>query len=239
MTKKERSTDIILFEKESAPNTGCLKQFLNFLRLQKVPGPPNFSFVDAKGSLLGNLSLRENIALDSIPSTVSATRTFTLEDHLKRLGNPHLWELYQSIKLVDHRPPHVDDMTCKTTALVKGLLQKADFIFLESPERYLDQSLLKVFLKALQYQLKETGQTLLLTSDNPQLWQPLITKTVSSRKCQRTGKLELKVRDKVCIPFKEQIQQVAAKHASSGVLVFNHPKKDIVIPKLDDHKKAS
>ena len=212
--------EVILFE-ETKHQSGCLKQFLNYISLNQVQGPPNFSFVDEEGSLLAGLSLRENIALDSIPSTVSSTKTFTLEDYLHRLTNPFLLELYQSILLVDEKPAQVDSKTRKTAALVKGLLQEADFLFLENPEKFLDDKNFKVFIKAVKFQLEEKGQTLLFTTKNAHLWQPLMTKSILTKKCPKTGRIEHEVRDKIHVPFKEKLTELNQKNR--GVLVFNHP----------------
>lgn len=212
--------EVILFE-EANHQSGCLKQFLNYISLNRIQGPPNFSFVDQEGSLLAGLTLRENIALDSIPTTVSSTRSFTLEDHLHRLHNPSLLELYQSILLVDELPSKVDSKTRKAAALVKGLLQEADYLFLENPEKFLDDKSFKVFIKALKHQLDEKGQTLLLTTNNAHYWQPLMTKSIVTHKCPLTGKIEHEVKDKVHVPFKEKLSEL--KHSDQGLLIFNHP----------------
>ncbi len=220
--------EVILFE-EANHQSGCLKQFLHFISLNKIrsknQGPPSFSFVDEQGSLIGGLTLRENIALDSIPSTVSSTRTFTLEDHLRRLKNPHLLELYQSILLVDEKPTQVDSKTRKISALVKGLLQQADYLFLENPEKYLDDKTFKIFQKAIKYQLNERGQTLLLTTQNASLWQTVMTKSIITHKCQKTGRIQHEVKDKVYVPFKDKLSQLGSKK-EEGVLIFNHPQSD-------------
>ncbi|MCF8058424.1 MAG: hypothetical protein K9K67_03955 [Bacteriovoracaceae bacterium] len=221
--------DIIFFDKlDVKANSGmsALKNFLSFLKMQKASQPLRFSFTDSEGSLLPALSLKENISLDSIPSTVSSTKKFTLEDYLGRKGNPFLIELYEKIELVSDLPYQVDSQTRKTAALVKGLLQKADFLFLDCPERYLDKAGLKIFTKALIHSLKENKQTLLLMTDKPSYWTPYITKTVHQSRCAKTGQLLLECIDQVQSP-----QSLGDNEAEQlGILVFKHSQSALKLP---------
>ena len=233
-----KAPEIILFKNgEGTKSNGlsALKNFLSFLKMQNAAQPLRFAFTDSEGSLIPALSLKENISLDSIPSTVSSTRQFTLEDYLGRLGNPFLIELYEKIELVEDLPYQVDSQTRKTAALVKGLLQKADFLFLDCPERYLDELGLKVFTKALLQTLKENNQTLLLTSDKPKFWAPHITKTVQQSRCAKTGQLKLLLSDRLAFNDDEKASE---QGEDSGLLVFNHPGVELIIPK-GSRKKAA
>ncbi len=232
--------EILLFEQKGPRETtglSALKNFLSFLKMQKAAQPLRFSFTDSEGSLIPALSLKDNISLDSIPSTVSATKKFTLEDYLERLDNPFLVKLYHRIELLEDLPYQVDGQTRKTAALVKGLLQKADFLFLDRPEQYLDQESLKIFRKALLHSLKKNKQTLLLTSERPQFWSPYITKTVSQKRCQETGKLEIICEDRVA-KYSEYPPRPGVEENQGGVLVFNHPGQELLIPK-GTRKKAA
>lgn len=218
MTKVQTDQDIILFEGLSdtgAPS--CLKQFLSFLKMQSIPAPPRFAYVDSEGSLLPGLSLKENISLDSIPSTISSTAKFTLEDYLERLGNKHLVKLYQFIELTDDNPYQVDSRTRKIAALVKGLLQRTDYLFLENPEKYLTKEVLKVFKEAMLTQINGHKQTLLIKAHTLEEWTPLITKTVTPSLCQRTGRLNLDLQERVSQGHTNSI------HIQKGMLIFNHP----------------
>lgn len=233
-----KAPEIILFQKGeglSSNGLSALKNFLSFLKMQNAAQPLRFAFTDSEGSLIPALSLKENISLDSIPSTVSSTRQFTLEDYLGRLGNPFLIELYEKIELVEDLPYQVDSQTRKTAALVKGLLQKADFLFLDCPERYLDEKGLKVFMKALLQTLRENNQTLLLTSDKPKFWAPHITKTVHQSRCAKTGQLKLQLTDRVTL---ESVENAPKNGEDKGLLIFNHPGQELVIPKSSRKKAA-
>lgn len=218
--------DILYFHKETlkkARKGSPLKTFLYFLKGQKSPSPIRFSFIDSEGSLLPNLSLKENISLDSVSANVSSVKNFTLEDYLERNTNKDLVKLYNSIQLPNDLPPRVDSRTRKTAALVKGLLQKSDFLFLDSPEKYLDQETLTTFISALLKGLHENGQTLLLHSEQPKLWLPYITKTVCERTCERTGKILLTVNNRVALVSDQS--HSFSEIEEEGEMVFNMPEE--------------
>jgi len=230
--------DIVLFqwqENQGTKTQTSLRKFLSFLKMNKVTAPIRFSYIDREGSLLPGLSLKENISLDSIPSTVSASKEFTLEDHLERLGNKALITLYQKIDLVEDLPYQVDAKTRKIAALVKGLLQKSDYLFMDSPERYLDDATLEIFTNALQNSLENNGQTLFLVSDNLQTWTPYVTKTVTEKTCPQTGKLDMLIEDKVVRSFTASLKESTVE---DGLLIFNHPTAPLPLP-LQKVKKAS
>ncbi len=185
--------EIIFFENNSEQKSqATLKRFLTYLKVKKVPGPIRFAFIDEKGPLIPNLSLRDNISLDSIPSTVSSDKEFTLEDYLERRGNDALTKLYNNIKLVEDYPSAVDSQTLKIAALIKGLLQDGKYLFLENPERFLDKENLRLFTHALLHQLSERKQILLLKSTTPSVWSPYITQWIKESTCPQTGKVNLK-----------------------------------------------
>ena len=217
--------EIIFFEANSEQKShATLKRFLTFLKVKKVATPIRFAFIDEKGPLIPNLSLRDNISLDSIPSTVSSDREFSLEDYLERRGNEALTKLYNNIKLVEDYPNAVDSQTLKIAALIKGLLQDGKYLFLENPERYLDKENLKLFTHALLHQLSEKKQTLLLKSSTPTHWSPYITQWIEESTCPQTGRVSLKPLNKITeqqahsvIPFRStaKTQKAATAHGPS------------------------
>lgn len=187
-----RAPEIIYFESSDQKSHATLKRFLTYLKVNKVPGPIRFAFIDEKGPLIPTLSLRDNISLESIPSTVSSDKEFTLEDYLDRRGNRALTKLYNNIKLVEDLPSDVDSQTLKIASLIKGLLQDGQYLFLENPERFLDKENLQLFIDALLFQLQEREQTLLLKSSTPSVWDPYITQWIKESTCPTTGKIHLK-----------------------------------------------
>lgn len=179
MASDYEAKDILLFNFDNIPRGCRLKHFLHFLNAQGTKRPIRFAYIEAEGPLIANLSLRENIYLDSIPNSLSETKDFQMRSFLQRSSNQHLIDFYNRIPLLDELPNNVDAQTRKMAALFKGLLQSADFLFLESPERYLDNETLDVFINALRFQAAGRGQTVLIDSESPQFWLPYASKTVS------------------------------------------------------------
>lgn len=184
MSEAFDKNDILLFQFESSNRKSCrLKHFLHFLNSQGARRPLRFAYIEAEGPLISNLSLRENIYLDSIPNSLSETKDFQMRSFLQRSSNHHLIEFFNRIPLLDELPGAVDAQTRKMAALFKGLLQSADYLFLESPERYLDDEILAVFTNALRFQAAGRSQTVLIDSENPQFWTPFASKLV----CHQSG----------------------------------------------------
>ncbi|MBT3586580.1 MAG: hypothetical protein HN509_16850 [Halobacteriovoraceae bacterium] len=174
--------DILLFQSTEKLASHCqLKNFIHFLHCNGIKGPIRFAFIEADAPLLNNLTIRQNIHLDSIPQTMTQSGDFQLKEHLQENCNPHLSKILDCIGLLDELPTNVDDQTRKLAGLLKGLLQKADYLFLESPEKYLSKDNLKIFIKAMEFQTANTGQIVFINSDQESLWHPYISKTVSRR----------------------------------------------------------
>jgi len=193
--------EIIYFENAKQKSNATLKHFLKYLKIKKVPAPIRFSFIDEKGPLIPTLSLRDNISLESIPSTVSSDKEFTLEDYLERRGNDSLTKLYNNIRLLEDFPCDVDSQTLKIASLIKGLLQDGQYLLLENPERFLNKENRQLFIDALIYQLKQRRQTLLLESSTPDIWAPYITQRVDGLTSLSSPKGNIKLQNqKVFLP---------------------------------------
>lgn len=174
-----KKMDIFYFPTLKKVGQGQLKNFIHFLNFFGIKKPIRFAYIEEEGSLLNNLSLRENIYLDSIPSSVSAAKGFSLEEELSKTGNEALLELFSKITLLDELPQNVDEQSRKLTSLIKGLLKESDFLFLESPEKNLHFENLNLFKKALEFQTSTQGQTILIASPDELTWESFINKKVS------------------------------------------------------------
>lgn len=170
--------DILLFKypDKKAP-TSHLKNFIHFLVQQGISRPICFSHVEADGSLLGNLSLKENIHLDLTQET-SRERNFCLEKFLDETKNKYLIDFFKKIILLEELPSRVDEQTCKMTVLFKSLIRPSDYLFLESPEKHLSSKNWNLFLKAMEYQRWHFGFTVLVYSSQHKEWEKLANKEV-------------------------------------------------------------
>ena len=224
--------EIIFFENDQKKSHGTLKRFLTFLKVKRVPGPIRFAFIDELGPLIPNLSLRENISLDSIPSTVSSDKEFSLEDYLERRGNEPLTKLYNNIKLVEDFPSEVDSQTLKIASLIKGLLQDGQYLFLENPERFLDKENLKLFTEALLLQLKQKKQTLLLKSSSPAIWAPHVTQWIKESTCPETGRIHMNQMNAI----KKSISPAQQQNDRATVLPLKQKEEPVSTPAASSHE---
>ena len=178
MAKCFENNDILLFQFDKLKQNCRLKHFLHFLNSQGIKRPLRFAYVEANAPLISNLSLRENIYLESIPNLLSETKDFQMLSFLQNSSNQHLIDFYNRIPLLNELPENVDTQTRKMAALFKALLQHSDYLLLESPERYLDDMTLKLFTNALRFQVASRAQTVLINSENPQFWFSYASKVV-------------------------------------------------------------
>jgi ABC-type multidrug transport system ATPase subunit len=154
-----------------------LKDFIGFLGHFGYPRPFRFSHVESGGPLIENLSLEDNLLLH-VDCNKSFEREKQLEIVLEKSGNPHLKRLCDSIRLKSKKPKEVDDETRKSVALVKSLLQKSDFLFLEDPEKFLGKESLALFIAALVYKSATTGQIVVVNTRFNTNWSSHFTKTI-------------------------------------------------------------
>ena len=167
-----------------------LKNFIYFLSGVQVKAGLSFSYGDAAGALIPNLTLRENIQLDLFWNCFE-DKNFCLEQFLCKHDNRHLDAFFRRITLLDEYPHKVDDRTRKMTALLKTLLRPSLYLFLESPEQYLHPEDGEIFFKAVDCQRWKSGLTVLIYSEQIELLREYVNKDVY---CSENQKFVVKSR---------------------------------------------
>ena len=171
---------IILFKIFRKNNQHCqLKDFINFLNFIGEKKPLKFSYVDIDANLLGSLTLKENIFLESIPNSLANTKEFQLQEFLEKKDNRHLAKLFDKIDNIDLLPNEVSAEVRKLTTIVKGFLQDMDYLFFESPERHLSSDNLKTFIRALRYHVRSQSKAALVCSSLEKLWLPFCSSLIT------------------------------------------------------------
>jgi ABC-type lipoprotein export system ATPase subunit len=173
-------SDIIFFRSDPSKYTSSqLKNFIHFLNSNGIKRPYKFSNIEGEGALIPNLSIRENIHLDSVPNQLSTSKDIHLSKLLEKTGNSHLLEMFNFIPELDNYPEKVNEQVKKLASLIKGMIQEADYLFLEKPEMYLEEKHLDLFLKAIHYQAKSLGQIVFVHSQDEKFWRSHISKIVT------------------------------------------------------------
>ena len=213
--------DILLFQytDKKVPRSH-LRNFIQFLACAGVggPGPFSFSHGDSEGTLLSNLTLRENIYLDLYWNKFE-DKSFCLKQFFADHDNRHLKEFFDKIPLLDEYPQNVDDQTRKMTSLLKTLLRPSGYLFLESPEKYLQGGNLDIFFKAVDCERWKSGLTVLIFSEQGESLREYVNKDVF---CAENRRFVVKSRTLV-VPGVEQASRRVLRD-SEGVLEFTFQK---------------
>jgi hypothetical protein len=182
MTKSNtlQQSDIIFFKSDPEKYTSSqLKNFIHFLNSNGIKRPYKFSHIEGEGALIPTLSIRENIHLDSVPNQLSTSKDIHLSKLLEKTGNAYLIKMFNFIPELDNFPEQVCERTRKLASLIKGMIQEADYLFLEKPELCLNNEHLELFIKAIHYQSRTLGQIIFVHSKDEKFWQTHINKIVT------------------------------------------------------------
>lgn len=172
-TNFEESFEIYLFtEKKTENNFSKLSEFLSFLKYNKINLPYKFAYVSRGDGLIPELTLNENILMDFSPNSLTAGREFQFQDFLKEQPNRDLEKLYQKIGVPHGLPVHSNAQMKKISSLVKSLIFEGQFIFLEEPEKDLDEECINLFISSLKDHIARHKKNVFIFSEHFNLWMP-------------------------------------------------------------------
>lgn len=179
----EQTFEIYLFT-ETGPenNFSKLNEFLSFLKYNKVNLPYKFSYVSRGDGLIPELTLNENILMNFSPDSLTAGREFQFQEFLKEQPNRDLEKLYQKIVLPHVIPAHSDAQMRKVSSLIKSLIFEGQFIFLEEPEKDLDEECVALFISSLKDHIARYKQNVFIFSPQLNLWMPHVHQHVKREK---------------------------------------------------------
>jgi ABC-type lipoprotein export system ATPase subunit len=167
----EESFEIYLFTDIGHENNfSKLNEFLSFLKFNKVNLPYKFSYVCRSDGLIPEMTLNENILMDFSPDSLTAARGFQFQEFLKEQPNKDLERLYQTLTLPHELPEHSNAQMRKVTSLIKALISEAQFIFLEEPEKDLDEESTQLFIEALKDHIARHKQNVFIYTNQLNLW---------------------------------------------------------------------
>ncbi|MDD4975561.1 MAG: hypothetical protein PHY93_14480 [Bacteriovorax sp.] len=179
----EESFEIYLFT-ETGPenNFSKLNEFLSFLKYSRVNLPYKFSYVSRGDGLIPELTLNDNILMDFSPNSLTASREFQFQEFLKEQPNRDLEKLYQKIASPHELPLHCDAQMKKVSSLIKALISEGQFIFLEEPEKDLDDECIALFVSCLKDHIARHKQNVFIFSHHLNLWMPHVHQHVKREK---------------------------------------------------------
>ncbi len=169
--------ETLLFEvKNQRHNQSQLKDFIHFIKYCGRRGAIRFKHIEENAELLGNLTLKENLLLDLGQRNHTELK---LCDLLEKEKRPKLAQLAKEIRNENSYPSQASFEDKKLISLIKVLLDKSEYLFLEKPEKNLSSKLQDLFFEALMASKEKYNQTIFITSEHRNLWQKYIDKIVT------------------------------------------------------------
>lgn len=179
----EETFEIYLFTNNGPEdNYSKLNEFLSFLKFNKINLPYKFSYVGRGDGLIPDMTLNENILMDFSPDSLTAAREFQFQEFLKEQPNRDLEKLYQKVVFPHELPAHSDAQMRRLASLIKSLIFEGQFIFLEEPEKELDEETIALFISAMKDHIARHKQNVFIFSGNLNLWLPHVHKHVKREK---------------------------------------------------------
>jgi ABC-type lipoprotein export system ATPase subunit len=172
--------DVVLFKCNSNNQNGFVSEALRILNFYKIKKPIRFSYIPSSGELLKALTLKENILLESIPTSLCRSKEFQLKNYLQKTGNINLVRLFNLIS--DHLEKRVDELPeeiIKLSIFVKGIIQESPIMILDQPEKHLSPDSLKLIERTLRHNILEQKQLIIVKSKKSELLGTYITKIVT------------------------------------------------------------
>lgn len=168
--------DTLLFEvRNQKHNQSQLKDFIHFIKYCGRRGPIRFKHIEERAELMSNLTLKENLLLDL---GMRDNTDKSISDLLHKEEHHALAKLMDCIEDEKIYPPDASTQDKKIISLIKILFHKTDYLFLEKPEKFLDESIQSIFFDALLASKEKFNQTILMTSDQRNLWNTHINKII-------------------------------------------------------------
>jgi len=171
-----------------------LKELMILLKALKLKSPYNFAYTPPMGELIPNLTLQENILIESPLHQRVTGRSRSLTELLQGVDNPHISALSELIVYPNLLPTRSDLTTIKLASVVKALLSGKELILLDGPEVNLDNAIIERIKMALIYAHNATGQSHLICSSDELTWSPFVHKMIVVDNGQvrlENGQLEL------------------------------------------------
>jgi hypothetical protein len=138
-----------------------LKDFFKIVENIKGKKPDRFSFNGPEPKLHKHISLSENIFFESPFGTIKE-KNKKQYSHSNFGGNVYLFELFERLRFPETMPMDSGLPAQKLASLIRSILRPDPFLFLVSPQLYLDRSTLELLGKALLAESQANKKTILI-----------------------------------------------------------------------------
>lgn len=171
---------ILFFEKESSYNSpNQLKDFLNYIKSENSTTIIDFSYAAGKDTLIPGLSIRENIFLDSIPTSLAKNKDIGLKELLKNHENQSLIKIILELGKLSTMTQNLSSEQYQLASIVKAVLAPSKFLLIDTPERELSINQINMVKNTLEYEATRNHRKILLASHQPSIWLDIVTHFIS------------------------------------------------------------
>lgn len=192
--RKISNRQIYLFDDANRKQkfNNSLKEFIYYLRYNKAKGVIDFTYSSHSDSIHPQLSLKDNFLLDSVPTSLIKEKEDNLNHNIEMLNNETLVELIEFLKPLERIAQDLTHEEIKVASIVKSLLAKSQYIFLEEPDRDLSLELLNKVKRCLTYEVVENSRAVFLKAHNNDSWLDVATDIITrntNKEYEKSGNL--------------------------------------------------
>lgn len=178
MKNKIEKGDILFFDTLSDSNCNQLKNFIFFLKNIDKSSKVQFSYLDEDGSLISNISLKDNLILEATTSLCDKKLQNKLDSFMDESNNFGLKKLYNSIENINLITKESTKETIKIVALIKALIKNCKYYLINLPEKHLSNDNLTNAIAAITHKAKKEDKIIFLSTENQEIWAEYSNKVV-------------------------------------------------------------
>ena len=168
---------IYLFDSSTAKNryVSPLTTFINYLKVNNQNAIGDFAHAGSIETLHHNLNIKDNLLLDSIPTSLNKHQDDHLLEEIQKNTNPYLLRLIDFIRPLNRQPRDLCAKEIKIASIVKALMGNNSQVLFINPEQALPVNIVEIVKQTMAYEVKENFRTLYLNSSDPTRWLDIST----------------------------------------------------------------
>lgn len=177
---KIHSRKIYLFDYASSKHgNNTLKEFIYFIKSRGISENIDFSYSNSNDSLHCHLSVKENLILDSIPTSLIKNSELNLNQFLNSLNNKFIKYLFELVGDLNQPVSQLNRKQIKIASIIKVILSNSKYIFLNNPDEFLEANELEYIKQSLYYEADSNKRIIMFKSQRKILWPEIVTNIIT------------------------------------------------------------
>ncbi len=158
-----------------------LKEFISFMKSSGTSGVIDFSFSAGISSLHPSKTLKDNFILDSVPSSLIKNNEDNFKSLLKTIKNETLIGLVNSLKPFDKEPQYYCENDISVASMVKSLLSKSKYIFIDDTQLKLDHETLEIIKDCIKIEMEQNQRKVFISTKRATSWLSITSAIVTNK----------------------------------------------------------